>query len=103
MLRRVLHRMRAVSRPALKTLRRALIALLAAVLAFSIVRTYVGNVYRVGSASMEPTIHASPEHVFVRYDHGFRPRRYELAVFPAPAPESGVVVKRVVGLPGELL
>jgi signal peptidase I len=92
-----------VTRSTPKLVRRFLIALLAAGFAWVLTRTFVGRVYPVGSASMEPTIHGSPEQVFVLYDHGFRPQRYDLVVFRAPAPESAIVVKRVVGLPGELL
>lgn len=86
-----------------KSLRRILIAVLVLLLALVLVRTYVGDVYRVQSASMEPTIHASPEQVFVRYESGFTPRRFDLVVFSAPAAEGGAVVKRVAGLPGESL
>ncbi|HUR29379.1 MAG TPA: signal peptidase I [Planctomycetota bacterium] len=86
-----------------KLVRRLAVALLVAVFAWVLARTFVGRVYPVGSSSMEPTIHGSPEQVFVRYDRGFRPQRYDLVVLRAPAPESAIVVKRVVGLPGELL
>ena len=80
--------------------RRALLALLFALLTALLVRTYIGGVFRVESTSMEPTLHASPERVFVRYSRGFVPGRFELVVF-TPSAESAAVVKRVAGLPGE--
>jgi type IV secretory pathway protease TraF len=73
-------------------------ALLAALLA----RTYVGSVYRIESTSMEPTLHAQGERVFVRYQRAWTPERFALIVF-TPAGESAAVVKRVAGLPLESL
>ncbi len=91
----------AVSRLVYKFLRRGLIAILVASLGLVIARTYVGDCYRVQSDSMEPSIHATPEQVFVRYERGFTPSRFDLVVFNQPAQESGAVVKRAVALPGE--
>lgn len=90
-----------MARPASLILRRVLLATLAVLLAMAVGRTYIGDVYPVQSTSMEPTLHASPERVFVRYERGFTPRRFDLVVFSAPAPDSGAVVKRAAGLPGE--
>ena len=90
-------------RIAFKFLRRILLVALVAALAVAITRTYVGDVYRVASASMEPTIHASPEQVFVRYERDFTPQRFALVVISGPGSDSGAVVKRAVGLPGESL
>lgn len=82
--------------------RRILLALLLALLAAVLVRTFVGSVYRIESNSMEPTLHAQGERVFVRYGRGRVPRRFDLIVF-TPATDSVAVVKRVAGLPGESL
>jgi signal peptidase I len=92
---------RPLARHASQILRRVLLAVLVAWLALTLARSYIGDVYRVESTSMEPTLHASPEQVFVRYERGFTPQRSDLVVFTPPAPESGAVVKRVAGLPGE--
>jgi signal peptidase I len=82
--------------------RRILLALLLALLAAVLVRSFVGSVYRIESNSMEPTLHAQGERVFVRYGRGRVPQRFELIVF-TPAADSVAVVKRVAGLPGESL
>jgi len=86
-----------------RSLRRPLLAILVVLLIAAVARTYVGDVYRVESASMEPTIHATPEHVFVRYERDFTPTRFDLVVFKVLATESGAVVKRAVALPLESL
>jgi signal peptidase I len=78
----------------------------------------VAKPYRVPSASMEPTLHCakpargcdarfSDRVIALRIVYRFRdPHRGEIAVFHAPAGavrcgESGVFIKRVIGLPGE--
>lgn len=66
------------------------------------VRFFVGDVYHVGTRSMEPTIwggEGGGEWVFVRFDRT-RPARQALVVATVPG-ESTPVVKRVAGLPGE--
>lgn len=82
-------------------MRNLLLAVLAVLLGTTLLRSFVGDVYSVESTSMEPTIHARPEQVFVRYDRGFLPRRFGLVVFSSAAFEAGAVVKRAVFLPGE--
>ncbi len=82
-------------------LRGALLVLLVALFVLAVARTFVGDVYRVESTSMEPTIRGSPEHVFVRYERDFTPQRFDVVVFAARSLESGAVVKRVGALPGE--
>lgn len=66
------------------------------------VRAFVGDVYHVDSASMEPTILGAEdggEWVFVRYDRSL-PVRGEIVVVLRRG-ESEAAVKRVAGLPGE--
>lgn len=63
-----------------------------------VVRAFVGDVRRVESASMEPTL-LEGEWVFVRFDAS-APVRGELVV-ARPRENAGPVVKRVAGLPGE--
>ncbi len=74
-------------------------AVAVAVLAVLAFRAFVGDVYRVESGSMEPTLHAG-EYVFVR--HGLpRPlRRFDVLALRGPEDDRSVV-KRLVGLPGE--
>jgi signal peptidase I len=81
-------------------------------------KAWVVNPYRIPSASMEPTLHcARPEAgceagtsdrvLANRFIYHFRdPRRKEIVVFNAPPRaalicESGVYVKRIIGMPGD--
>ncbi len=84
-----------------QVLRGTLLVLLVALLVLAVARTFVGDIYRVESTSMEPTIRGSPEFVFVRYERNFTPQRFDVVVFAAAARESGAVVKRGGALPGE--
>jgi signal peptidase I len=59
---------------------------------------FVGSIYRVESASMEPALHGG-EHLLVRYGTSRELRRFDLIVVRAPDGEPAV--KRVVGLPRE--
>lgn len=67
-------------------------------------RAFVGDVYAVRSASMEPCLHGGQdgEWVLVRYGARREPRRFDLVVFERPG-EPAPIVKRVLGLPGESL
>ena len=89
----------AVARTSSLFLKRLLLGLLLGLLVLTLLRSFVGDVYRVDSTSMEPTLHATPERVFVRFERGFRPGRFDLVVFPSP--DAGAVVKRAAGLPSE--
>ncbi|HEX2505937.1 MAG TPA: signal peptidase I [Gaiellaceae bacterium] len=90
-----------------------------AVLAVLFVKVEVANPYRIPSPSMEPTLHCarpiegcraqfSDRVVANRFIYRFRaPKRGEIVVFDTPATaacgETGTFVKRIVGLPGEVL
>jgi signal peptidase I len=81
-------------------------------------KAWVVNPYRIPSASMEPTLHCgrpgdgceagSSDRVLAnRFIYHFRdPKRKEIVVFNAPRRaalicQSGVYVKRIIGLPGD--
>ena len=69
---------------------------------FFVLRIFVADLYRVDSGSMEPTIHGGDswdEWVLVRYAGTDDLGRFDLAVAYSDVGE--LVVKRVVGLPGE--
>jgi signal peptidase I len=92
-----------------------------AVVAVLAVKVEVANPYRVPSSSMEPTLHCarpaagcqagrSDRVIANRFIYRFRdPRRGEIVVFGAPAKtravcdEGGTFVKRIIGLPGEVV
>ncbi len=67
-----------------------------------VLRIFVADLYKVDSGSMEPTIHGDgswSEWVLVRYGGTEDLERFDLAV--ARSEIEKLVVKRVVGLPGE--
>lgn len=91
-----------------------------AVLAVLFIKVEVANPYRIPSPSMEPTLHCarpidgcqgrfSDRVVANRFIYRFRdPKRGEIVVFETSATaeacgESGTFVKRIVGLPGEVV
>jgi signal peptidase I len=92
-----------------------------AVGAVLIVKVEVANPYRIPSPSMEPTLHCarpavgcegthSDRVVANRFIYRFRdPRRGEIVVFETPARaeklcgQGGVFVKRLIGLPGDVV
>ncbi|MGI8606722.1 MAG: signal peptidase I [Gaiellaceae bacterium] len=92
-----------------------------AVGAVLLVKVEVANPYRIPSPSMEPTLHCarpglgcmgarSDRVVANRFIYRFRePRRGEIVVFETPARaeklcgQGGVFVKRLIGLPGDVV
>jgi signal peptidase I len=86
-------------------------------------KAWVVNPYRIPSASMEPTLHCAHTHagdgceakrsdrvLANRFIYHFRsPHRGEIVVFEAPKAakedcgEGGTFVKRLIGLPGDLV
>jgi len=87
-----------------------------------VIKAYVVNPYRIPSSSMEPTLHCardggtgclarfSDRVLANRLIYHFRdPKRAEIVVFKVPAlakqrcGAGGVFVKRIIGLPGDLL
>ena len=65
-----------------------------------VLRTFVLGLYRVDSASMEPTIHgATPERVLVLYENE-SPERFDLVVLLREG-QARAEVKRAAGLPRE--
>ncbi len=79
-------------------------ALIAAIIAFVTV-TYVGRSFIIPSSSMEPTLKPGDVIIVDKISYRFRPiRRGEIVVFHPPIPnETRFFVKRVIGLPGDLI
>jgi signal peptidase I len=78
-----------------------LVGALLGVAALLSLRAFVGDLYRVESGSMEPTVRQG-ETVAVRYAVPRALERFQLVVFRGDDGQ-GAVVKRVGGLPGESL
>ncbi len=81
-----------------RVLKRAGIVVCATIVTFFASKVFVGDVYRVGSSSMEPTLFAG-EYVFVRFDSS-PPKRFDLVALTRG---DEALVKRVAGLPGETI
>ena len=95
------------------------VTLAVAALVVLVVEVEVAQPFRVPTSSMEPTLHCArpgigcssrlnDRVIVAKIVYRFRnPRRYEIAVFHAPADakklctEGGTYLKRVIGLPGE--
>lgn len=95
--------------PLLRSLARIAGAVVVAVIAvFGIVRPYIILEYIIPSRSMEPTL-LKRDHIFVNeFIYKFRmPRHGEVIVFSPPAKieeeADDVFIKRVIGVPGDLL
>jgi signal peptidase I len=72
----------------------------AAVLA-AVVRAAV-SIYVIPSASMRPSLQ-SGDHILVTPYRFSTPRRGDVVVFRAPADDGTLMVKRIIGLPGDLI
>ena len=97
------------------------VTIVVAIVAVLAIKAWIVNPYRIPSSSMEPTLHcARPESGCLagysdrvlanRFIYRFRdPHRGEIVVFHTPPAakqecgEGGIFVKRLVGLPGELV
>jgi signal peptidase I len=90
--------------------------ILAAVLLALAVRVFVAEGFRIPSASMAPTLLAGDHILVSKLSYGFRvpfagwrlfgragPRRGDVIVFESPRDPSVDVVKRVVGVPGDVV
>lgn len=61
-----------------------------------------GHIYSIPSASMAPTLEAGDQIVVTRY-FGGDPERGQVIVFQSPRDASELLVKRVIGVPGDLV
>ena len=73
--------------------------LIAIALAFAVRAT--ARIYSIPSSSMSPTL-AAGDHILVTTYRGDEPARGDVVVFNAPN-GSGLAVKRVIGVPGDLI
>ena len=97
------------------------LTIVGAVVLVLLIKAFVVNPYRIPSPSMEPTLHCgkpqtgcqasfSDRVLANRFIYHFRsPHRGDIVVFDAPAEakqrcgEGGTYVKRIIGLPGEIV
>jgi signal peptidase I len=75
-----------------------------AVVAALLIRAFVLEAFYIPSASMEPTLEPGDFILVNRLLYDFHPpRRGDIIVFPFPRDEHWDFVKRVIGLPGDLI
>ena len=69
-----------------------------------LVIAFVGQRTEVNGASMEPTLHDGDNLIVDKISYRFRdPERYEIVVFPYRHQENTYYIKRIIGLPGEIV
>jgi signal peptidase I len=76
--------------------------ILAVGLAFAVRATLLG-IYAIPSASMQPTLQVGDRILVTRYFSDQPARRGDVVVFRSPFGRDEVMVKRVVGIPGDLI
>jgi signal peptidase I len=86
------------------------LTIVVAVVAVLVFQAEVAKPYRIPSESMEPTLQISDRVIANRLVYHFHsPERGDIVVFDAPerveafCPSGGVYIKRIVGLPGEVV
>jgi signal peptidase I len=85
-------------------LREALETILPAVLIALLINVFVGQATRVEGQSMEPNLHTDQRLVVEKVSYRFHgPQRFDVVVLKAPGQGEDLLIKRVIGLPGETI
>lgn len=89
-------------RRALRWLGEAVETILPAVLIALLINLFLAQATRVQGQSMEPNLHANQRLVVEKISYHFHePRRGDVVVLKRPQRGSELLIKRVIGLPGE--
>jgi signal peptidase I len=89
-------------RKALRWLREVLETILPAVLIAFLINFFLAQATQVHGQSMEPTLHSDQRLVVEKVSYRFHgPRRGDVIVLKSPRESSELLIKRVIGLPGE--
>jgi signal peptidase I len=91
-----------MGRRLLRALREILETVLPALLIALLINVFIGQATRVEGQSMEPNLHSDQRLVVEKVSyrvHG--PQRFDVVVLQAPKQDDELLIKRVVGLPGE--
>ena len=89
-------------RKALRWLREVLETILPAVLIAVLINIFLAQATQVHGQSMEPTLHSDQRLVVEKVSYHFHgPRRGDIVVLESPQQSSELLIKRVIGLPGE--
>jgi signal peptidase I len=83
-------------------LREALETVLPAILIALLINVFVGQATRVEGQSMEPNLHTNQRLVVEKVSYRFHgPQRFDVVVVKVPSQGDELLIKRVIGLPGE--
>jgi signal peptidase I len=92
----------APSRTPVRVLREILETVLPALLIALLINVFVGQATRVEGQSMEPNLHTDQRLVVEKVSYRFHgPERFDVVVLRMPSQGDELLIKRVVGLPGE--
>lgn len=95
---------RSVGRRLLGVTREILETILPAILIALLINVFVGQATRVEGQSMEPNLHSNQRLVVEKLSYRFHgPQRFDVVVLRLPSQGDELLIKRVVGLPGEAI
>jgi signal peptidase I len=85
-----------------RILREVLETVLPALLIALLINVFVGQATRVEGQSMEPNLHSDQRLVVEKVSYRFHgPQRFDVVVLRLPSQGEELLIKRVIGLPGE--
>jgi signal peptidase I len=85
-----------------RLLREGLETIIPALLIALLINVFVGQATRVEGQSMEPSLHSDQRLVVEKLSYRFHgPRRFDIVVLKLPDQSDELLIKRVIGLPGE--
>jgi signal peptidase I len=85
-----------------RVLREVLETILPALLIALLINVFVGQATRVEGQSMEPNLHTDQRLVVEKVSYRFHgPQRFDIVVLRQPSQGDELLIKRVIGLPGE--
>jgi signal peptidase I len=83
-------------------LRETIETILPALLIALLINVFVGQATRVEGQSMEPSLHTDQRLVVEKVSYRFHgPQRFDIVVLKLPSQDDELLIKRVIGLPGE--
>ncbi len=89
-------------RRVVRFLREVLETVLPAILIALLINVFVGQATRVEGQSMEPNLHSNQRLVVEKMSYRFHgPQRFDIVVMRLPSQGDELLIKRVIGLPGE--
>jgi len=89
-------------RQGVRFLREVLETVLPAILIALLINVFIGQATRVEGQSMEPNLHTDQRLVVEKLSYRFHgPHRFDIVVLKLPNQGEDLLIKRVIGLPGE--